>query len=73
MRNTQLGQFCCASCRRWRADGPDNTAKSAMAQLTRMLASELIRPSLRIRVNEIQPGYFPSESSRAAALTRQAR
>ena len=27
-----------------------------------MLATELIRPSLRVRVNEIQPGYFASAS-----------
>lgn len=61
MRNTQLGQVRSRGSRRALIlSFCYNTSKSALQQLTRMLATELLRPSLRIRVNEVQPGYFPS-------------
>ncbi|GAB1742808.1 hypothetical protein NU219Hw_g8518t1 [Hortaea werneckii] len=38
-----------------------NSSKAACISLTEMLAWELKRPGLEIRVNTLAPGYFPSE------------
>ena len=38
-----------------------NTAKAATIHLSRMLASEIANNGLKIRVNTISPGVFPSE------------
>ncbi|KAK0726042.1 reductase-like protein [Lasiosphaeris hirsuta] len=38
-----------------------NASKAAAAHLTRMLAAEMAENGLRIRVNSIAPGVFPSE------------
>ncbi|GAB00079.1 uncharacterized protein L969DRAFT_90924 [Mixia osmundae IAM 14324] len=38
-----------------------NTSKAGTIQLTELLATELARPHIRVRVNSIAPGYFPSE------------
>ena len=36
-------------------------SKAAAVQLTRLLAQEFRRPGVRVRVNSIAPGIFPSE------------
>jgi NAD(P)-dependent dehydrogenase (short-subunit alcohol dehydrogenase family) len=38
-----------------------NASKAASLHLTTMLAQELRRPGVRVRVNSISPGIFPSE------------
>ncbi|KAI1638086.1 hypothetical protein F4809DRAFT_649543 [Biscogniauxia mediterranea] len=38
-----------------------NASKAAAIQLTRMMASEIAKNGLKIRVNSIAPGVFPSE------------
>ena len=38
-----------------------NTSKGAANHLTKMLASEIANAGLKIRINAIAPGYFPSE------------
>ncbi|KZT53235.1 NAD(P)-binding protein [Calocera cornea HHB12733] len=38
-----------------------NVSKSAAIQLTTMLAQELSRPGVKVRVNSIAPGLFPTE------------
>jgi NAD(P)-dependent dehydrogenase (short-subunit alcohol dehydrogenase family) len=38
-----------------------NASKAAVMQLTRMLATEISSNSLKVRVNSIAPGVFPSE------------
>ncbi|KZT06522.1 NAD(P)-binding protein [Laetiporus sulphureus 93-53] len=38
-----------------------NTSKAAAIQLTQLLAQEMRRPGVKVRVNSIAPGIFPSE------------
>ncbi|PCH40769.1 NAD(P)-binding protein [Wolfiporia cocos MD-104 SS10] len=38
-----------------------NSSKAAVIQLNRLLAQELRRPGVKVRVNSIAPGIFPSE------------
>jgi NAD(P)-dependent dehydrogenase (short-subunit alcohol dehydrogenase family) len=38
-----------------------NASKAATIQLTNLLAQELRRPGVNVRVNAISPGIFPSE------------
>jgi len=38
-----------------------NVSKAATIQLTTLLAQELTRPGVKVRVNSIAPGIFPSE------------
>jgi len=40
-----------------------NVSKSATTHLNTLLAQELRRPGVKIRVNAFSPGYFPSEMS----------
>lgn len=41
-----------------------NVSKSATIQLNTLLAQELRRPGVKVRVNSIAPGIFPSEMTR---------
>ena len=41
-----------------------NASKAAAIQLTKMLASEVAENGLKIRINSIAPGVFPSEMVR---------
>jgi len=45
---------------------PYNSAKAALNSLTELLAYELRRPDLGIRVNNIAPGFFPSDMTPAS-------
>lgn len=38
-----------------------NTSKAAAVHLTKMLAYEITKAGLKIRINQIAPGVFPSE------------
>lgn len=38
-----------------------NVSKAASIQLNTLLAQELRRPGVKVRVNSIAPGIFPSE------------
>lgn len=40
---------------------PAGTCKAGTIQLTKVLASEIARAGLKIRINSIAPGIFPSE------------
>lgn len=44
-----------------------NAAKAATISLTNQLAVDLKRPGIEIRVNQLAPGYFPSEMTPIAA------
>jgi len=45
---------------------PYNSAKAALISLTELLAYELRRPDLGIRVNNIAPGFFSSDMTPAS-------
>ena len=42
-----------------------NVSKAATIQLTQLLAQEFRRPGVKVRVNSIAPGIFPSEMTGA--------
>jgi NAD(P)-dependent dehydrogenase (short-subunit alcohol dehydrogenase family) len=46
-----------------------NSSKGAMVHLNKLLAAEIARAGLKIRVNSIAPGVFPSEMSKSFPLT----
>ncbi|KAG6015914.1 hypothetical protein E4U43_004576 [Claviceps pusilla] len=48
-----------------------NSSKAAAVHLTRMLSSEIASAGLKIRVNNIAPGVFPSEMTAGASDDKQ--
>lgn len=48
-----------------------NSSKAAAVHLTRMLSSEIASAGLKIRVNSIAPGVFPSEMTAGASDDKQ--
>lgn len=50
---------------------PYNTSKAAAVHLTKMLAHEVISSGLKIRVNNIAPGVFPSEMTTQSSDEKQ--
>jgi NAD(P)-dependent dehydrogenase (short-subunit alcohol dehydrogenase family) len=48
-----------------------NASKAAAIHLTRMLANEIAQNGIKIRVNSISPGVFPSEMTSGSSAANQ--